>query len=228
MSMLTKELVQKALPANLKNSVTDSLVDSLNQIAGDPLIAEQIQNNFLSYTNVMKEGKFKTEDYVKAVTYVSHKLMGYSNLECYIRTFPDRYQTLIAKGTSAQDIASHVSGYNKGKLVNLIMEQCLVPSWVLNQDLFQKAINTQAELMLDIQVSPKVRSDAANSLMTHLKRPETQNMAISMEVKESSGLNELKETLKELAQKQIELIDSGVETKLIAASPLVEGEYKEV
>ena len=108
--MLTKELVQKALPANLKNSVTDSLVDSLNQIAGDPLIAEQIRNNFLSYTNVMKEGKFKTEDYVKAVTYVSHKLMGYSNLEGDIRTFPDRYQKLIANGTSAQDIASHVSG----------------------------------------------------------------------------------------------------------------------
>lgn len=228
MSLLTKELVEKALPANLKGAVTQTLVDSLNNIASDPLVAEQIRANFISYTSVMKEGKFKTEDYVSAVTYVSYKLMGYSNQECYIRTFPARYQALVAAGRSAQDIASYVSAYNRGKLVNLIMEQCLVPTWVLNQDLFQKAINTQAELMLDQNISPKVRSDAANSLLTHLKRPETQNMAIALEVKESSGLNELKETLKQLAQKQTELIESGVETKLIAAAPLIEGEFKEV
>lgn len=226
--MLTKQEVERALPANLKSAVTDQLVDSINNIAADPMVAEQIRNNFISYTGVMKDGKFKTEDYVSAVAYVSYKLMGYSNQDAYIRTFPQRYQTLVAKGTTARDISAYVSAYNKGKLVNLIMEQCLVPTWVLNQDLFQKAINTQAELMLDVNVSPKVRSDAANSIMTHLKKPDTKNFQISMDVNESSGLNELKESLKNLAELQLKLIDEGVETKLIAGSPLVEGSFKEM
>jgi hypothetical protein len=226
--MLTKEEVARALPANLKGAATDNLVNALNNIAADPLVAEQIRNNFINYTSVMKDGKFKTEDYVSAVTYVSYKLMGYSNLDSYTRTFPNRYQTLLAAGRTGQEIAAYVSAYNRGKLVNLIYEQVLVPTWVLNQDLFQKAINTQAELMLDPTISPKVRSDAANSLMTHLKKPETKEFQISMDVRENSGLNELKETLKELAQTQANLIQSGVETKLIAAAPLVEGEFKEV
>lgn len=226
--MLTKQEVERALPASLKGAVTDHLVDSINNIAADPMVAEQIRNNFISYTGVMKDGKFKTEDYVSAVTYVSYKLMGYSNQESYVRTFPLRHQALVAKGTTPREVSAYVAAYARGKLVNLIMEQCLVPTWVLNQELFQKAINTQAELMLDDTISPKVRSDAANSLMTHLKKPETQNFQISMDVKESSGLNELKDSLKQLAEMQIKLIEDGVDTKFIAATPLVEGTFKEI
>lgn len=225
--MITRQEIERALPATLKTSVTDALVDTINNIAADPLVAEQIRNNFVSYTMVLKEGKFKTEDYLKAVAYVSYKLMGYSNQDAYIRTFPDRYQALMAKGTSSKDIAAYVHAYHKGKLVNLIMEQSLVPTYVLNQDLYQKALNVQAELMLTAN-SEKVRSDAANSILTHLKQPETSKLKIDMNINESSGLNELKESLKNLAQMQTQLIQDGVETKLIAATPLIEGEFKDV
>ena len=78
--MLTQQEVVKALPANLKSCVTQSLVDNINNISADPLIAEQIRNNYISYTAVLKDGKFKTEDYLSAVAYVSFKLMGYTNL----------------------------------------------------------------------------------------------------------------------------------------------------
>lgn len=223
--MLTHADIQKALPANLKNSVTQELVDQVNNIAADPMVAESIRNNFISYTAVMKDGKFKTTDYLNAVAYVSYKLMGYSNQDAYTRTFPQRYQDLVAKGTSSKDIAAYVASYNRGKLVNLVLEQTLVPTWVLNQDIYQKAINVQAELMLTAN-SEKVRSDAANSLLTHLKKPETQNFQISMEMNENSGLNELKHTLTQLAQTQKEMIENGYSTKLIAASPLIEGESK--
>lgn len=230
---LTREQVEQALPANLKTSATQQLTDLVNSIVSDPLIAEQVQTNFISYASVMKDGKFKTEDYLHAVVYVSYKLMGYSNRESYEKTFPQRYAALVAKGVTSKDIAAYVAAYSKGKLVNLIMEQSLVPTWVLNQHLFQEAINTQAELMRTSN-SDKVRTEAANSLLTHLKKPEVKQFQIDMEVKDSSGMTELKNTLRGLAEKQTELINAGVTTREIAATPLlsgpsevVEGEFTE-
>jgi hypothetical protein len=226
--LLTKEMVEQALPPNLKNHVTQTFVDQINNLVQDPLIAEQIRNNFISYTAVMKEGKFKLEDYLNAVSFVSYKLMGYGNQDSYFRTFPNRHAQLIAKGTSNKDIAAYVAAYARGKLVNLILEQCMVPTWVLNQHVFQEAINTQAELMRDPDVSPKVRSDAANSLMTHLKKPEGKDFQINMDMRETSGITELKNALRDIAEAQQKAIQSGTEVREITAQPLVEGDYTEV
>jgi hypothetical protein len=225
--MLTKEVIQQAVPANVKNAITDDVVNTLNNIVTDPVFADQYRQNFLSYTGVMREGKFKIEDYMSAVMYVSYKLMGDSNLEAYGKTFPQRYQALLAKGTSSKDIAAYVSAYNKGKLVNLIMEQSLVPSWVLNQHLYQEALSVQAHLMNNA-VSEKVRTEAANSILVNLKKPEALKAQISMEMADNSGMNELKNALQGLAAQQRELIQNGVEVKQIAASTLVEGEARDV
>lgn len=204
----TVEDVKKAVPSHIRSNITQPLVDTLNNIAADPLIAEDIRNNFVSYSAVLKEGKFKVEDYLNAVAYVSYKIMGNTNEESYAKTFPHRYSALIAKGTVKKDIASYVSAYNKGKLVNLILEQTLVPSWVLNQDLYQKAINVQADLMQNAQ-SEKVRAEAANSLLTHLGKPKDGSFQISIGEVESSGMREMREMLREVAENQREAIGSG-------------------
>lgn len=217
--MLTINDVEQALPGQLKVNVSQEMVDELNALSTDPLVAEQMRNNFVSYTGVMKEGKFKLDDYVAAVVYVSYRLMGYNNRECYARTFPARYQRLVSQGTSEKDISSHVSAYNKGKLPNLIMEQTLTPMWILNQDLYQKALNVQADLMIN-SLSDKVRVEAANSLLTHLKRPETKKIELDMGFKDSSGMSELKDQLAELAGMQQEAIRSGMSTKAVAHQPL--------
>jgi len=39
---------------------------------------------------VSQQGKWKAEDYLNAVVFVSHKLTGLSNAEAYKRTFPER------------------------------------------------------------------------------------------------------------------------------------------
>lgn len=226
--MLTKEQVERSLPANLKSAATQPLVDLLNNIAADPLVAEQVRNNFISYTSVLKEGKFKAEDYVHAVAYVSYKLMGYSNQDAYFRAFPQRHANLVARGTTPKDISAYVSAYHKGKLVNLIMEQSLVPSWVLNQDLYQKALNVQADLMAN-SASDKVRCDAANSILTHLTKPkESANFQLNLDVKENSGMTELKDALAKMAQQQQQLIQAGMSTKEVAAATIIEAEVKEV
>ena len=224
---LTVQQVQTALPASLKSAVTQSMVDQINNIVSDPLIAEQIRNNYLSYTGVMKDGKSKTEDYLHAVAYVSYKLMGLSNQDAYFKTFPQRHAQLVAKGTTSKDISSYVSAYNKGKLVNLIYEQTLVPTWVLNQDLHQKALNVQADLMVNAS-SELVRSNAANSILTHLAKPKEAGALINLDMRETSGMNELRDALTKMAQTQRELIQSGVSTKDIADQRIIEGESTNV
>ena len=218
--MLTLQQVAHALPPNLKNNVTQQLVDNINNCVSDPIMAEAIKDNFLSYTQVLSEGKFKTEDYLSAVMYVSFKLMGMTNQDAYARTFPARYRTLLNNGTSAKDISSYVSMYNKGRLVNLILEKSLIPTWVLNQHIYQKAINVQADLMSNAN-SEMVRMQAANSILTHLAKPKEVGPLINLDLREGSGLNELKATLTQLAQQQRDLIGQGVTTKSIADQGLV-------
>lgn len=220
MSELTKQQVVNALPTNFKNSVTQELVDTINNVTQDQLLAESFRENFISYSGVMKDGKFKVYDYLNAVQYVTYKHMGYSNKDAYFKTFPNRQAELVARGTSEKDISAYVSAYHRGKLVNLIMEQSLVPVWIVNQDNYQKAINVQVELM-NTAVSEKVRCDAANSILTHLAKPKDQVTNINLDLRESSGLTDLKNTLEALAQKQIEAIQGGTSTKEIAGSKLV-------
>lgn len=226
MSLITIELLQKTLPSNLRTAATQGMVDMLNTVSNNQQEAELIRENFLGYTAVLSEGKYKTEDYLNAVKYVSFKLMKCSNEEAYVKTFPQRYQRMVADGIKPKDIGAYVYAYSKNKLVNRIMEQTMVPSWVLNQDIFQEAINTQASLMRDTDVSPKVRSDAANSLLTHLAKPKEAGPMINLDMRDTSGMKEMKELLVRMAQQQQGLIKEGMTAKEIAASVIIDVEVK--
>lgn len=226
---LTRDEVEQSLPATLKSAATQQLTDRINTIVSDPIVAQNVRDNFISYASVLRDGRFKTTDYLNAVVFVSYKLMGMSNQESYQKTFPKRYAALKAKGVSDKDISAYVAAYSKGKLPNLILEQTLIPVHVLNQDVYQKAINVQADLMMNAN-SEKVRSDAANSILTHLAKPKELAAAaqINVNVNPDSGINELKDLLAEVARKQREAIESGVSTRDIAAQPLIEGKVEEI
>ncbi|RUX60202.1 hypothetical protein EN989_11065 [Mesorhizobium sp. M7A.F.Ca.CA.002.12.1.1] len=219
---LTQDDVKRALPHHLRASVTQGIVDTLNQISADPIVAENIRENFIGYSAILKEGKFKTEDYINAVAYVSYKLMGHSNEDAYARTFPTRYSLLLSKGASKKDISAYVSAFHRGKLVNLVMEQSLVPTWVLNQDLAQKAINQLATLMVSAN-SEKVQADAAIGLLNHLKKPEPKgDFQINLHQAENSGMKEMRDMLGRLASQQRDLIEQGqMKTVEVAASRLI-------
>lgn len=229
MSALTVEQFKVALPDKVKKSINQELIDQINATLADPDMYEAYRDNLLSYTQVMGDGRFKIGDYVNAVKYVSHKLMGASNIDAYVKTFPDKYQRFITNGVAAKDIASYVTAYNKSKLVNLIMEQTLVPSYVLNQDLYQKALNVQAELMLTAR-SEKVRSDAAAHLLNALKMPEKQKVELEIGVKEDGSIAALRATTLELARQQRLMVQAGaMNAQEVAHSRLVvDVEAKEV
>jgi hypothetical protein len=229
MTALTVDQFKAALPDKVKKSINQELIDQINTTLSDPDMYESYRDNLLSYTKVMADGRFKVQEYVNAVKYVSHKLMGATNIEAYSKTFPDKIARFAAQGVTPKDIASYVTAYNKSKLVNLIFEQTLIPSYVLNQDMYQRALNVQADLMVNAK-SEKVRSDAANSLLTHLKMPETQKVELDVKVSEDSSIAQLRQATMELARQQRLALESGAtNAKDVAHSKLVvDVEAKEV
>lgn len=219
--MLTLQEVQDSLPAGQKGHITQDMVNQLNNLSKDPEEARYIRENFISFSQVLSEGRFKLGDYVRAVMYVSHKVMGKSNLEAYKATFPDRHAQMVSDGRQPKDIASYVAAYNKGKLVNLVYERSVIPTWVLNQDVFQSAINTQYEIMNDTSVSDKVRVEAANSLLTHLKKPETNKAELKIDIGMNDGMKALEARLSEMAEAQMKVIEGDAMTvQDVAALPL--------
>lgn len=229
MTALTVDQFRYALPDKVKKSVNQELIDQINTTLSDPEMYESYRDNLLSYTKVMADGRFKVQNYVEAVKYVSHKLMGCSNIEAYSKTFPDKMQRFAQQGVAAKDIASYVTAYNKSKLVNLIFEQTLIPSYVLNQDLYQRALNVQADLMMNAK-SEKVRCEAANSLLGQLKMPEVKKVELDIGIKEDSSIAALRATTLELARQQRLMLESGaMNAQDVAHSRLViEGEAREI
>lgn len=221
---LTIEEFKASLPDKVKKSINPELIAQITATLSDPDMYEQYRDNMLSYTKVMQDGRFKLSNYIDAIKYVSHKLMGCTNIDAYSKTFPGKIAGFTAQGVSSKDIASYVTAYNKSKLVNLIFEQTLIPHYVLNQDLYQKALNVQAELMTSAN-SEKVRSDAANSILTHLKMPETQKVELNIGVKEDGSIAALREATMALAAQQRLALQSGSASVLdVAHSKVIEGE----
>jgi hypothetical protein len=218
--MLTKADVEQALPANLKSAATQTLTDQINTLTTDPILAEEIRQNFVTYTHVLQEGKWGTEQYLNAVQYVTHKLMGRSNLEAYQLTFPQRYNELIQKGTSSKDISAYVSAFHKGKLVSAIMEKCLIPVHVQFVDVYHKAISVQADLMMNSQ-SDKVRQDAANSILTHLAKPKETAPTVAIQINNNAELDAMKRMMGNLAEAQLGAIALGTPARDLAGQVLI-------
>lgn len=229
MDPLTLEQLQQALPDKVKKSLNPVLVQQINQTLSEPEFYESFRDNLVGYASVMKDGKFRIEQYIAAVKYVSYKLMGDSNILAYSKTFPDKIARFQAQGVSDKDIASYVTAYNKSKLVNLIFEQTLIPTWVLNQDLYQKAINHQAHLMLTAR-SEKVQSDAAAHLMSALKPPEATKVQLDVSHKSDGSIEALRQTTLALVHQQKRLLEAGaMNAREVAHSRLlIEGEAERV
>lgn len=225
---MTTDQFREALPPQMRKNVSQELIDSINNTLKDPEAMEVYRDNLLSYTHVLREGKFKLPQYLNAVKYVSFKVGGLSNTDAYIKTFPNKYQDFLQRGVPDKDIASYITAYNKSKLVNLIYEQTLIPIHIINASLLQKAINTQAELMLTAK-SEMVRSQAAACLIKELKPPETKKFELDIAVKEDSAIASLRATTAALVEQQKALLAQGVGAKQIAHTQLlIEGELEEV
>lgn len=212
----------------MSKKLTQEVVDEINQLLNDPDMVDIYKENFLQYGHVVREGKFSLVEYTNAIKFASHKLCGLSNLDAYARVYPDRYNYYLARGKSKNDMAAIASVVNRSKLVTTILKQAHIPIWLLNAHIFQQAVNVQAEIMLNPNVSPKTRSDAANSLMNHLKAPESHKIELEVGMKQDKTLDDLRAAISKLSDLQEHAIKTGGMTaKQIAEESIVEATWRE-
>lgn len=219
---MTEEEFKRCLPANLKGSLDDSIREQLNKCLEDPYTRETMSQNLLGYTTILSQGKFKLESYINAVRYCTYKTMGDNNITAYKKVFPERITEWEAAKLPVNAINAYVSAFNKSKLVTLVYQSLAIPTSILNQDVFQEAINVQRQLMLDPSVKPLVRCQAAKALMDTLKPEEVKQMELSVQVKESNIVEELRKTTLELAKKQLSALNNGASLQDIIDAEIVE------
>ncbi len=204
---LTKDMLIGTLPdKRFRKYVTDDLVAVVNSET-DSELRRVYRDNVLTYASVLTAGKYSLAAYVNAVKYVSLRLMGDKASTAYSKVFPDRYQNLINKGASASYVASFADNYGKTGLIVKIMEQTMIPTHILNAGIYQQAINTQADLMINAK-SEMVRQKAAESLMTNLKAPEASKIEIGVSYS-NDIVDDLRATTRALAKQQMQMIMGG-------------------
>jgi len=208
---ISYEQFQNALPRQIRKNLDPAIMDKVNDLVQDPSLREAYRENLLSYAGVMQEGKYKIETYIDAIKFVSMKLMGATDIGAWTAVFPDRHKHYLSTGADARKLAAVASAYKKGVLVNKIMEQTLIPSYVLNADLYQKALNKLADLMMNAK-SEKVQSDSAGKLVDALKQPETQKIELDVNVSEDRSIQELRESTMALVAQQKAMLSSGLKT----------------
>lgn len=222
MDNLDIDTLKRCAPVGVKDNIDQPLVDKINVILSDPDIRDEYRDNVLGCMTVMQNSQFNFRDYIYAVKYVSYKLRGDTNNAAYAKTFPERVKNHVARGY--KDYSAWVSAYAKNRFVIAIRESTLIPTHILNADVYQKAINVQAELMVTA-TSETVRQKAADSLMTQLKAPETTKIELDMNVKQDDSIGELRSAALKLVNAQRLAITSGENTaRDIAHSSIIEAE----
>ena len=224
---LTIEDIKRAVPAKLKVAINQDIVDKINNVSKDPELAKSIQDNFITYSLVLREGKYKVEDYLNAVTFCTYKVMGMSNVDAYIKTFPTRHQMLVARGATEKDISSFVANYFRNKMVQSILEKTIIPFHILNQDARQEALNVQVQLMMTAK-SEMVRMKAADSVLAHTEAPTATGPLLNVNIGKSSAMEDLERTMSELARMQQNALKDGLMTiEELAKQKIVEAEVIE-
>lgn len=224
--LLTVEGLQRIYPRKVNRETLEECIEIMNKsiVDMDFVMREHYRDNLVNVIDVIKEGeRIKFADYVKAVKFCSFKMAGYTDVRAYSLTFPERIERMAKEGISNANLYVYANSYSKNKVVVEIMAKLIVPTHIMYQDYFHMAVKTQVEIMTDDSVSPKVRSDAANSLMTHLKQPEIKQAELKISTNDSGVIGSLAEALNNLSSAQKQALSSGsIKLKDISEAEIIE------
>lgn len=205
-------IIKAQVPEQFRSAITNELVNKIEELESNPVFAEQIRDNLVTYIGVLRDNPASMDDYLRLITYVTSRMKGDNSLTCYAKAYPERYAALVKAGKTEGEIRRHAGSIEKGKMYVSLMQQVIVPSWILNYDAYQSAVRTQLEIMQDDTVSPMVRTQAANSLLTHLSKPkEAANITLNQNTLNANvdDLGMLRNMLSDLSNRQHKTLITG-------------------
>ena len=222
------EAVKRLVPKNQRGMITPEFCEKVEKSVNDPVLAEQIKSNFISYLNVLSTGKFSMDEYLNAVKYVSFKLLNYTNRDAYAATFPDRWERMVKEGVEEKRMDAYVAMYNKSKLVMAIYEQTIVPTYVLNAPLHQEALNVLAKMIKDPSVRGMAKVKACEAILTHTKQPEIVKGELTIGLQENETIAELREVTEQLANTFRASIGKGKTLQDVAEAQIIDVKIEEI
>ena len=223
--MLSVDAIKRLVPKPQRTLITQEFVDNLENCAKDTGIAEEFKNNFITYLSVLSKGKYKMADYINAVKFISFKLLGYTDIDAYAATFPDRYQRLVEEGQ--EQIYAFSSMYAANKLVTSIYAQTMVPTYVLNAPLHQEAINKLAEMIRKPNITDFNKIRACEAILQHTKQPEVIKGELTIGIEQSDTIEDLREITENLAETYKTLLKKeGMTLREIADADIIDTSYR--
>ena len=223
---ITKEyldvvLKNKKVPNKVKERVVEYVNNSLTSM--DSVIGEHFRNTCIDMLDVLGTNKTNISfiTYMQACMFVTYRLSGDSKHKAYTKTFPDRVMKLQQSGKDMGYLHSYAELYSKNKAVVEVHARAMLPTHIMYSDLFHRAMKVTAEIMINEKVSPKVRVDAANNILTHTKQPEIQQSEVSITVDSSNIIDQLTSVMNNVATKQKSLIENTDYTIVDAAKQVL-------
>lgn len=217
---MTNEEFSKMLPSEYRGTVSDSIKSKLELVLKDKDYADGILDNLVTYGSILKEGKYKIDKYIDAVRFVSYKVMGMSSRAAYSKVFPDRYQDMVLN-YAEKDMYSVISTYNKSKLVTMLYERLMIPTHILNQEVFQESINTLRDIMINPKNGTMARVQAGKALLDTLRPPEIKKMELDVKTDNTDVIAELRSATRQFAEMQFKALKGGANLEDVINAPVI-------
>ena len=209
-----------------KRKVSKDLVAKLHRLASDDEFADAYKSNIITYASILKNGRYKVEQYINAVKFVTHRVSGMSSFDAYNLVFPEKIKMWEEEGRDGKRMSVNISIFSNGDLVVAIMEQAKIPTHILNHGLFQEALNVAADIMRN-SGSDLARVKALDSILTNTKSPEVSKIELDVGIKQNSIIGDLRSVVQDMAILQAKDIEAGKAVKLIAESTIINAEVLE-
>ena len=193
--------------------ITQDTVDELNKLVEDQDYGEQFLDQYISFFNILdKNSQWSTPKYMNALKYFSLIESGHSQIDAYVKVFPERLEARYARGEKKSDMGGEASRYNASQLVNEIRKVATVPVQLIHRHLLHEAIMKSARLMNDPHVSPAVQQKAAEVLIKELKPAEDSNVNIKIGMDEESKSQQAKlvDHIGQIALNQQKMLAAGM------------------
>ena len=221
MENISYDEFKQQLPIQKKHLLTEEIYEDILKLQDDNI---DLREQLLTYTDVLNTGQYSLKNYAKAVKFVSLLNMNKTAYDAYCIVFPERYKLWNDRGTSDKDRYAEVTGYKHRKLVSEIIKRSLIPTYILNQDKVQEAINTLARLCMESN-SDMVKEKSAEALLRELKVQENNDISLNVNVKKDDSLVQLENKLNEFSAVQLQAIKDGrAEPKQIAEMKIIDGD----
>lgn len=186
---ITKEKLKKFLPKGSSHTITDEIINLVESMQKDTgIMQEYMEETLMANMPIISEVKVDLKDYVNAIKYCTlNKDM--SNKKAWEIVFPDKMAKLQAMKLEMGDkvnIDSHVSNYNKTKIVVALETQMRLHASIMYMPYNHEAMMVRVNLMRgkganpSDRVSPLVQLQAAEGVYADTKMPEDNTIELKM------------------------------------------------